>query len=633
MSKTRQVIAFLVILMIAAGTGAWAQSTGKAGSTSTAASKDTKDTKTTKDTAKEEAAKEAAEKEAAAKEAAAKEAAAKEEAARVAAQAKSVADLRAIGDSEFAFISFRDPLLYPETSILVNPAMAAGFTSSLVSGVLDLPYERSDETLIRTDDSIGQKNGTSRTVDETLTPDLSFMTLFSSGSKQSPLVWGVFGDFLLEWARTQTQNTNYDTISESEVVTDFRWPLSASLGGLLAGGPRVSGWGVSAQYSFTMDLHSYEETDSMGTDGTITSAWADALNDSDIYTHDLDVRLGKRFPLSRSTSFGLAVDLGAGLRDASTAYTSVDTDDDGAGDTVMTLQAYNMSAVYPTATAVSYDRVDNTWGFRAWLSPDIRVALQDGLEVFIDGTWRGLDMDYRTYYEHILYDSASTDTSLAKSLLDSSLRSGEVMAGVALGSSMESLWKIGVGYRRIDSQFSEDGVDSAGNNVYSSINPNHYPELSLTTTPADDLVSEMVADNDLPPWTDVTNAILLSVGWESKPSVKLRLFASLQAELFNQVQTWYVFNLDTRTVWTETETVNEVSWDVKAVAGLAFELDKGVIFTLDCAGTGMSGDYTGSSETLPYDTEAGTETTNGATDATSSSPLSVEIHAGLCVKY
>jgi hypothetical protein len=184
-----------------------------------------------------------------------------------------------------------------------------------------------------------------------------------------------------------------------------------------------------------------------------------------------------------------------------------------------------------------------------------------------------------------------------------------------------------------DEEFSENGLDSAGNSVYSSVNPNHYPEVSLGLAPKNDLVSEMVDALGLPPWSDVTNALLLSVGFEVRATTKLRLFASVRAEWFNQVQTWDVFNLDTRTVWTETVTVNELSWDAKAIAGLAFELDKGVIFVLDCIGTGVSGNFTGSSETLPYDTEAGAETTNGASDLTASAPLTLKIHAGLTYRY
>jgi hypothetical protein len=607
MSRAHRVILFIAILLIVAGTGSWAQSAKTSGSATAA-----KDPPSAAESAVAEAA-------------AASAAAAK-------AAAKSIPDLRVIADAEFNFVLFRDPLLYPETSIELNPAVAAGYASTLVSGELDLPYERSDESLIRADDSTGQKGGMSRKVDDALTPDFSIMSLFPAKMGKTSVVAGVFGTALLALDNVQTQNTNYNSISESEVITDLTWPLGLSVGGLLAGGKRASGWGLTLEYAFTMDLHSFERIDSVAA-GTTSSRWTDALNDSDIFTHDLDFRLGKRFPLSRSTTLGLAAQLGAGLRDASTSYISVDSDDDGTGDTVMSLHDYYFSADYQTTAAYSYDRSDRTWGFRALLSPDIRVSLQDGVEVFIAGTWRGLDMDYRTYHEHVLYDASSTDESRETSILNSGLRSGELLLGVALGTNTDSLWKIGAGYRRIDEQFSENGWDSVGSSIYSTVNPNHYPEVSLSLTPKDDLVSEMVDALGLPPWSDVTNAIFASLSFETKASVKLRLFASLRSEWFNQVQTWEVFNLDTRTVWSETVTVNEFSWDAKAIAGLAFELDKNAVFVLDCVGTGVSGIFTGSSETLPFDTTAGTETTNGSTDLTKSSPLTLKIHAGLTFRY
>jgi hypothetical protein len=584
MSNTQRALAFMAALMMAAGTAAWAQS--PAPKTGAAAPS----------------------------------------------LAKITADLRAISDTDFTFLLFRDPLLYPETAVSTNPSVAAGFGDTFVSGVLDLPYTRTDTTLTRADDSVGQKGGTSRSTNDLLAPTVSVMSLFPSVSKKAPLVDGLFGNATLDYQRAQTQNTNYDSISQSQVTTKLTWPLSAAVGGLVAGGKRNSGWGVSATYNYTMDLHSYETIENV-VGATKLTTYANALNPADVFTHDLDVRLGARFPLSRSTSLGLAVQLGAGLKDASTAYIAADSNGDGTPDTVMTLHDYYLSPKYQSPVPASYDRVDRTWRFRASLSPDLRIALQDGLEVFLDGTWKGLDLDYNTYWQHILYSSSATDASIETSILDNGLRSGEVMLGVAFGNNLDSLLKIGVGYRRIDQELSEDGVDSAGNNVYSTINPNHYPEYSLGAAPRNNLIVDMVASNGLPPWSDVTDAILLSAGYERKVSTNLRFFAGLQGELFHQEQDWYVFNLDTRTVWKETATVNEAAWDVKAIAGLAFDLDRNVVFTLDCAGTGVSGNFTGSSETLPYDSTAGTETTNGSVNTTSSAPLTLRLHAGLSFRY
>jgi hypothetical protein len=591
MSKTYRIITIAAIILVAMSAAAWAQ----------AADKDT-----AKAPAKEETSTQAV--------------------------ARTAADLRAISDTDFTFVLFRDELLYPETSIAFNPAVAAGFKGSLLSGALDLPYMRTDDTLIRADESVGQKGGTSRTVVDTITPDLSVMSLFPAGPSSLSLVGGVYGQARLDFDRSQTKNDNYDSISESKVDTKLQWPVSATIGGLVAGGPRNSGWGATAQYAYTMSLHAIEEIDSVAGGQTVTT-FGDVLNAADAYTHDLDIRLGKRFPLSRSTSLGLALAVGAGLRDASAAYKAVDTNNDGAYDRVLSLHDYYFSPDFQSTVAYSYDRKDLTWGFRALLSPDLRISLQDGLEVFLDGTWRGLDMQYRNYYEHVLYDAASTDKSVLNSLLDTSLRSGEVMLGMSFGTSTDSLWKVGVGYRRTDNEYSETGVDVLGNSVFSTVNPNNYPEYNLGTAPQNDLVSGMVGAQGLPPWSDVTNGVLLTAGFEYKAAAKLRLFASLGAEWFNQVQTWNVFNLDTRTVWTESVTVNELSWDARAVAGIAFELDKDTVFTLDCVGTGVSGVFTGSSETLPFDLGAGTDTTNGTTDTTSGSPLTLKIHAGLTYRY
>ena len=449
MSNTQRALAFVAALMMAAGTAAWAQSPAPAP-------------------------------------AAAPGPAPAAAPGPAPAAAKIAADLRAISDTDFTFLLFRDPLLYPETAVDTNPSVAAGFGDTFVSGVLDLPYTRTDTTLTRADDSVGQKGGTSRSVDDLLAPTLSVMSLFPSVSKKAPLVGGLFGNAALDYEGAQKQNTNYDSISQSQVTTKLTWPVGASLGGLLAGGRRNSGWGVSATYNYTMDLHSYETIENV-VGATKLTTYANALNPADIFTHDLDVRIGTRFPLSRSTSLGLAMQLGAGLKDASTAYIAADSNGDGTLDTIMTLHDYYLSSNYQNPVPASYDRVDRTWGFRAYLSPDLRIALQDGLEVFLDGTWKGLDLDYNTYWQHVLYNSSTADSSMQTSFLNNGLRSGEVMLGVALGNNIDSLLKIGVGYRRIDQELSEDGVDSAGNNIYSTINPNHYPEYSLGAAPRNDL--------------------------------------------------------------------------------------------------------------------------------------------------
>ena len=549
--------------------------------------------------------------------------------------ARSIADLRAIGISDFAFSLFRDPLLYPETALMFNPAAAAGFSnSSFFSAAVDLPYEKTESTEIRADDSIGQKGGSSRTSDESVSPDLSLLTFFPFPSKKPTRVYGIVADAGLDYQRKTTQNTNFDSISQSEVITDLTWPISASLGGLIAGGTRSAGWGVFMEYGFGMNLHAFRRTDAVVAGSAVTT-WSSVLNPADVFAHSLDLRAGKRFPLSRSASIGVVLGLEGGLEGASTVYTTVDADGDGKGDSIMSFHDWYLSTGpgAPAVPATGYDRVDRTWSIRALLSPDLRIALADGFEIFLDGTWRGLDLDYRRCYEHISYSVSSTDASAASSFLNSSLTSGEVMSGVAIGSSMDSLWKIGAGYRRIDERYSQNGVDAAGNSTFSYVNPNHYPEAHLGATPANDAIAEAVAARGLPPWSDVTNAILLLAGWDYRAAPRVRLFASLGAAGSRRIQEYWVFNLDTRTSWTESITVDDFRWDLKAAAGMAIQLSGKTVLTLDCVGTGISGSTTQSSETLPFDADIGQDTTNGTRDKAAAAPFSLRVHAGLSFTY
>ncbi len=393
----------------------------------------------------------------------------------VSAQVSGAPNIRPIGIEDFSFYAFRDPLLYSETAVTVNPAAAAVLRDLFVDIVVDVPYTKADSTEIRADDSIGQKGGTNRTADETISPAFSSLMLFPLKKRGNTPVLGITAAADLDYRRITSQKANFDSISQSVTVTDLTWPLGASLGAILASGRDRLSWGLALDYAFDMNLHAFRKSDEI-VSGAVVTTWSNVINPVDEYTHTLELRGGIRTQLSNVASFGVALELGGGLRQASKAYRHVDADGDGKGEQIMTLHDWYLPN--PTGTpaiqATGYDRLDRTWSCSALISSELRVALTGAIELFLHGTWRGLDLDYQTYYEHVSYPTSLANKSKAHTILNSGLASGEVMAGLAIGKSTDSLLKIGVGYRRIDERLSQNGVDAAGNNIYSYINPNNY---------------------------------------------------------------------------------------------------------------------------------------------------------------
>ena len=542
--------------------------------------------------------------------------------------------LRAIGNSDFTFYQFQDPLLFPDVAVTVNPAMAAALSDHFIDGVLDAPYTRNETTLTRADNSIGQKGGTSDTVVQSLLPTATYLELLPSKMKKLPGVMGFDASANLSYNDTETVKTNYDSTGQSAKTTSLTWPFGATAGALYAKQNPKSTIGLAADLSYAMNRHAFQETQTV-VGSNIVTTYSSALNPYDIYTGALDLRGGIKLPLSRSAEFDLAAGVTGGLSDQSTNYTAVDTNGDGFADEILTYHDWYLSTGpgAPTVTAKGYDNLDRTWSVKALLSPELRVALTDDLELFTDGTWNGFDYSDRTTYQHITYSGSSPDQSVANAYLNSSLTTGQVLVGLAVGKSTDSLLKVGVGYQRIDTRYSQTGVDAAGNSVYSNINPNHYPEVSLGTAPAYDTVVQAVTGLGQPPWSDVTNALILEGGWEYRSGPQVRFFANVRVSGSSRAQQYWVFNLDTRTPWNETVTSNALSWGLTGTAGVAIQVSRTMALTIDCVGDALNGNVAQNAETLPFDTVLGKDTTNGSTDQTTTTPVNVTIHAGFSIAY
>lgn len=531
---------------------------------------------------------------------------------------------------DFTFSQFQNPLLYPDSTVALNPAVAAGLRKNFADAQVNLPYVRNATTLTRADNSIGAKGGTSKTVKEKLQPSLSFLGLYPLKGGQRGALFGIRSSASMNLDSSATVKSNYDTNGQSSSQQGLTWPLNASVGGLYAFGKLGKGKGISLDLGYHMEPHSFLTTKNVVGSNVVTT-YSDALNPYDVYGGSVDLRGGLQHQLSGSSAFSVAVGLTGGLTDQSRQYTAVDTNGDGTPDTLETYHEWYLSKGpgAPSTTAASFSARDRSWHMAASLSPELRVALTNSLELFTDGTWNGFDLTYRTRYQHIGYTGSPPDKSLADTYLNSSLGSGRVLVGLAFHKRAGSELRAGIGYARSDIRYSQDGTDAAGNSVYSTLNPNHYPEVKLGTSPAYDAVVQAVSQLGEPAWSNVSNQLQFAAGWQYRAGPKTRLFADLNIGAGIQSQEYWVFNLDTRTPWNETVTSKSIDWTLHGTAGIAMTLSKSAVLTIDGTSNGTTGTLSQSSETLPFDASFGRVTTNGASDQVTSTPFSFTIHAGL----
>lgn len=527
---------------------------------------------------------------------------------------------------DWDFLAIRDGRLHPETNFLTNPALIVTIPASILILNGDLLASGDTETLTRADGSVGLKGGTMESSSGRFAPDLGFLSL-KKKAKGGPSAF--FASAALDLASVTVKKVNYDALSEYSVQTDSDGSGGFRLGSVGSGRTRTAYWGLAWAFDFKATPHSFRKLEDSSS-GSLLTSWGMAIHPADSLVSGLDLSGGLGIPLSRSSFLGLALALRGSVDDASKAWRATDANGDGINESLLELDDYwlGLEPADPAEAVTAFSRRDLDLGFRAVFSPSLRIALSESLELHASADWSVLDLLSGSAYERFAYEGSPdgyADISLATSLWDSSLGSGSALVGLTIGKNRASLFRLGLAYGHSGWRRSQDGLDAVGNSTFSAYNPEHCPEAAIGTAPANGVV---VAAAGLP-WTRTEDSLSLLGAWEYRPSAAMSLFAEFGLGGERRMEEFRVFNLDTRTVWTEEAGSSGLSWGLRSAAGLSFDLGAGTRFILDCRVAPLDGGLGATTDALPFDLGANTDTANGSYDSVGDSPLSLRLRAGL----
>ncbi len=539
--------------------------------------------------------------------------------------------LRKISQTEFIFVSLHDPLLYPETSYNVNPAVLNTMNKKVLITDAGFFFDKAEDTVTRIDDSVGVKGGTYTNIDRSIQPDLYVLGMGPSKKKGKSAYRGLALQAGTALTRDQDRYTDYNSYSEqfTRSVDDFS--LGTGLNYFYSRKRKRMTLGLNLGYGFgyAPEMFRWVSDESLAPASVYIQ---DTVRANREYTHSADVVLGSIFPLSRAAELGLSLVYQGSLTDASQMFTGIDSDGDGHDDTVM---AYKDYVVYtgeggPDILANSYDARDLTLSSRVTLHPALRMFLTSRVELFISGSYSLFDLDYRRYYSHlVLTNDIVDDASVDIRMYNAGFTSFEVMPGLAVRTGKKGLLKIGAGFIQQNSRFSQEGISPEGISRYSRLNPDNLTELELGLEP----VNNALVDEGIPPSKQLDRTLRLSLAWEFIDTGGVSVFLEGDVTGSRNRTVYKAYNLDTRSVWFEEENSDSITWRINPVAGIAFQFGKNGVCTLKTEGTGTLGSVQSNTETAPFDESIERTSLNGSMDVVSSSPAVFNVQAGFMFSY
>jgi len=538
--------------------------------------------------------------------------------------------LQAVDPDSFLLADLEEAILYPETDYGRNPAILGLLSWDPLIVDLDAALTRDVSTSTRLDESEGALGGTDETLDQTLDGDMYLEKVFHFGKNNSDaLAWSLSGDFT--WDTTQEHLTNYDAYTENVLYTTEDLPFTVGTNLVWGSKSGLIPFPVGARlgYSFSLDKALFTWVQ----DSLLSAPYvSDTKQDYDQITHALKASLGAVLPISKVAEFAAAVRYEGSLMDKDSKYIAMDEDQDGYDESIETTTVYYQTYEEnggPAVTATSYSYMDLTVDNNVYVDPTMRLFITDNAELFFTGSWKAFGLSWNETYERIrLTTDVSDDLSDAVYTYDSGLTSFEVLAGLSFKDAGGQL-KLGIGYAQDDVRFHQEGTDSSGDSsLYSSLNTNNYTEMNLGTDPANETIT--ASDDVISPTTDVTRSVFATVGWTYKPikGVGLYLSAKLSGSLNEKV--YNAYNLDTRTVWTETVTSSSIDWAIKPAAGFYMPLGPKATLVLDLSGSDNTGTVTSDSETAPTSSYT---TTDGSIDLSGGSAVSLTASVRLLFRF
>ncbi|TFG57842.1 MAG: hypothetical protein E4H36_15930 [Spirochaetales bacterium] len=537
--------------------------------------------------------------------------------------AQSNLTIRPIGKSEFLFSSLQDPLLFPETAFAFNPAVLANLKTGFLLTDLRAALSRDTQVDKRLDSSTGSLAGTRESLEQTFLPGLGITHLFPVG-KKTPALFGYSLNGNIDYRLFRDLYTDYNSFSEKMTVVEEELPASAQAGFYLSLKQKTVSLGFYAGYGLSFEPKLYR----MATDESFIPPETyvqEELRNADIWTHQIFARAGLVLPLSRAAEVSIAAAYQGGFADASAVYKAFDTNGNGTNDGLMLNRDYVFytGAGGPETRALSFEGKDLTISTAVILYPNLRVYLSDKLEMFITGNYRLFDFSDRTFYTHIqLPSDLETDQSLNHEVHNRSYTSFTAMPGIAIKPDAATLLKFGAGYGRLEDRLTQDGLTIQGLTLYNRLNTGNYAEISLGLEP----VNDILLDEGIAPSLSLTQSVLFLMALEHRPSAGISLHAGLEVRGSMMTETYRAYNLDTRSIWSETVSSASLAWELLPAAGIAVKAGKNITWVINLKGTGISGNLGMNTETAPFDDFSQRTTLNGSRDLTSSTPVSLEVN-------
>lgn len=534
-------------------------------------------------------------------------------------------NLRAIATNNFYFLELQDPLIYPETNLGINPAILSRIRDTLLRNDTGFLWNENKQTQVRTDESVGALNGTHDIVNQSMDLSESVALYLALEPLQSTPRLGLELSVRLPYTNASEQFTDYQSFSESlSVKTEslnpdvrFRALTAFSIGSLPLG--------LSVGYGFTFSPHVFPTYTDNTLNPTLTY-YGPSVKDSDVSTHRLHGSVGTLLPLSRAAELSLSVVYNGAFSDASQSYISFDTDSDGKNDKTLLYADYIVSKDPggPATPAESYEAQDTTVETQLSFSPTLRLYVADGAELFIGGSYRILDVADRNKYQHPSYATdVEEDQSSYQQIVDGNLKGFDAVLGMGISTGAAAYMKLGLSYSRRDRTVLQDGTAIAGNSLYSSLNPDHYTELALGMDPGNESIVSLLDR----PSSAIDQTVALSIGWQYLPAGAVGIFFATKISGTWNDAVYRAFNLDTRSVWEETRSSQTLQWHIEPVAGVLLRLSGTLSCAINLSAFRSTGSVSGSTETMPFNVDLQTTSTNGTRDLTNLFPNSVSIQA------
>ena len=519
----------------------------------------------------------------------------------------SIVIAAAFGDfneKDLLFSNEQNMSIFPEINYGKNPAVIQGITAPLI--FTDLDFDGSYEYLKeeRVDSSVGVIGGTEIVDSLSLIPALGF-THFLPADQGPVFGYSLYYDSAHELS--ETRSLKFNDPSENDSLSAYNEAYSGGTDFYLsfsAGKEKPVDMGFSLGYGITYDPVMF----SWFTDNAITPSLSYIQPSA-----DEDDTLG--FDHRLSFDYGLAIpdegfDLMLGLNctgiysDRNTKYMPYDSNGDGHKDSVADFNTYYFLKAEvggPENEVSKYSLEDYDLTGKINLVGSFVKPFSEKFSFILDADYHLIDYTYSHYLEHIIEAADETDGSYTNKYYNSSFGSFSATIGADFSNPEKKYsMRLGLSYSREAEQYSQEGDKSTDLSQFSSLNPGNYTELELGTEPVNNVLS---ANVDLYPDQTIVHSAGLVGRYEFQPENKTVLFLDFGVTGYYQKLIYRAYNLDTRTVWEESDVSAELGWLFESVAGVSFPLGENFSCMLDLKNIGLAGDLSVLDETLMYDIE------------------------------